>query len=149
MLLWKPHITHGTIQWGRNLQMWRDNASSSGWKRSREWNYQSIECGDSRYQQNIDTFSFQIPGAVFVLVTALKTLNLMLMIKHPNNTCQITNQNAPYAVFLTMSVPSSQVALLFSEHFCNFLICFALSMRDVYKIQGTIIVLYIFNSDVS
>jgi hypothetical protein len=40
----------------------------------------------------------------------------MLMIQHPIILAKITNQNAPYTVFSSISVPSSQVALLFSEY---------------------------------
>lgn len=47
--------------------------------------------------------------------TAMRTLNLILVIQHPNNTLQ-NNKSIPYTVFSSMPVPSSQVALLFSEH---------------------------------
>jgi len=139
--------------------MWRDIVPCFQDGRGTQWSYPSTEHGDSRYLGNTGTFALgytlPYPGAVFVLVIAMRTLtltlltwriwlgrnnaskwqmgfnlmfkglNLMLVIQHPN-TCQ-NNQNAPYTVFSSMSVPSSGVALLFSEH------CSAISLSVFFR----------------
>jgi hypothetical protein len=64
---------------------------SSGWKRNPEYSHQSTENAGSRSLKYTGKFSpdytFPYPGAVFIIVIAMRTLNLMLVIQHPNNTC--------------------------------------------------------------
>lgn len=98
-----------------------------------------LNMGDNGYLGNTGTFalSYTLPyhGAVLVLVTAMRTLNLMLVIQHPNNTCH-NNQNATYTVFSSMSVLSSQVALLLSEH-CSAVSLFVFFPQHERPLQNT------------
>jgi len=119
--------------------MWRDIIPYLQGGRGTQWSYPSTKHVDSRYLGNTGTFAlgYTLPylGAVFVLVTAMRTLNHMLVIQHPNKTCQ-NNQNAPYTVFSSMSVPSSQVALLFSEHCSAISLSVFFPQLTKYKVQS-------------
>lgn len=142
------YLIWDNIVWQKFANVERHNSLSSGWKRNREWSYPSTEHGDSRYLWNFGTFplgyTLPYPGAVFVLVTAMRTLNLMLVIQHPNNTCQNNKSKCSlYSFLIHVSSFLTGHITVFRTLFCHFLMCSSLSMRDFYKIQGTITVLNI------